>query len=52
MGRKIIGAKYYLKGMEEQIGPLVPYKDGGSDVLSARDSVGHGTHTASTAAGR
>lgn len=50
--RKVIGAKYYLKGMEGQVGPLLSYKDGGSDILSPRDSVGHGSHTASTAAGR
>eukprot|EP00250_Pteridium_aquilinum_P013615 c21458_g1_i1 orf=102-2381(+) len=50
--RKLIGAKYYLKGMEEQMGPPLSFSQGGSDVLSPRDSVGHGTHTASTAAGR
>ncbi|KAI5064978.1 hypothetical protein GOP47_0019673 [Adiantum capillus-veneris] len=50
--RKLIGAKYYLKGMEEQVGPMVSRREGGSDVRSARDTMGHGTHTASTAAGR
>lgn len=50
--RKLIGAKYYLKGMEEEVGPVVSRRDGGSDIRSARDSVGHGSHTASTAAGR
>ncbi|MCO5577256.1 hypothetical protein L7F22_031083 [Adiantum nelumboides] len=50
--RKLIGAKYYLKGMEEQVGPMVSRSEGGSDVRSARDTMGHGTHTASTAAGR
>lgn len=50
--RKIIGAKYYLKGMEDEVGLIVSRADGGSDVRSARDSVGHGSHTASSAAGR
>lgn len=50
--RKVIGAKHYLKGLESEIGPLVSFADGGSDILSARDVQGHGSHTASTAAGR
>ncbi|KAK9158911.1 hypothetical protein Scep_005485 [Stephania cephalantha] len=39
---KIIGARYY-----HGAGPITP-----SDIPSPRDSEGHGTHTASTAAGR
>ena len=48
--RKIIGARFYFKGFEAEIGPL-------EDVVnrqyfrSPRDSDGHGTHTASTIAG-
>ncbi|KAJ1440667.1 Peptidase S8/S53 domain [Sesbania bispinosa] len=48
--KKIIGARFYLKGFEAETGPL-------EDVVnkiffrSARDSDGHGTHTASTIAG-
>ncbi|KAI5388788.1 hypothetical protein KIW84_074448 [Lathyrus oleraceus] len=47
---KIIGARFYSKGFEAESGPL-------EDVVgkvffrSARDSDGHGTHTASTIAG-
>lgn len=46
--RKLIGAKYFAKGYEAATGPVnttVEFK-------SARDGEGHGTHTASTAAGR
>lgn len=45
--RKVIGARYYLTGYqsEEEQEKIVSYR-------SARDSVGHGSHTASTAAGR
>ncbi|XP_028961744.1 cucumisin-like isoform X2 [Malus domestica] len=39
---KIIGARYY-RGQ--------PYPQNSSDILSPRDTDGHGTHTASTAAG-
>ncbi|MED6186251.1 hypothetical protein PIB30_065064 [Stylosanthes scabra] len=48
--RKIIGARFYSKGFEADVGPL-------DDVVnrqyfrSARDSDGHGSHTASTIAG-
>ncbi|KAH7405161.1 hypothetical protein KP509_15G059300 [Ceratopteris richardii] len=50
--RKLIGAKFYLKGMEQQVGRLVPISQGGTDMRSTRDTMGHGSHTASTAAGR
>lgn len=47
--RKIIGARWYIRGYEAEYGTLNT-----SDVVeyrSARDAVGHGTHTSSTAAG-
>ncbi|XP_057952896.1 subtilisin-like protease SBT3.6 [Malania oleifera] len=47
--RKIIGARWYIKGYEAENGKFDPNKFG--DFLSARDTQGHGTHTASTAAG-
>ncbi|CAN4080409.1 unnamed protein product [Withania somnifera] len=45
--RKIIGARYYMSG-------YVAEEDNGETLLfkSPRDSTGHGSHTASTAAGR
>ncbi|PON54635.1 Subtilase [Parasponia andersonii] len=46
--RKIIGARYYLKGYEQFYGSL----NTSEDYRSARDKDGHGTHTASTVAGR
>lgn len=46
--RKLIGARYYLKGFEAQYGAL----NETLDFRSARDRDGHGTHTASTVAGR
>lgn len=42
---KLIGARYYLGGIGEE--NIVA-----GDFISARDSDGHGTHTASTAGGR
>ncbi|PRQ49569.1 putative tripeptidyl-peptidase II [Rosa chinensis] len=39
--RKIIGARYFTRGINNK-----------TEVSSARDDVGHGTHTASTMAGR
>ncbi|KAE9461967.1 hypothetical protein C3L33_06124, partial [Rhododendron williamsianum] len=46
--RKIIGARYYLKGYEAYYGPL----NNTQDYRSPRDKDGHGTHTASTVGGR
>ncbi|XP_060192912.1 subtilisin-like serine-protease S [Lycium barbarum] len=44
--RKLIGARYYMSG-------YVAEEDNGKAMFkSARDSTGHGSHTASTAAGR
>lgn len=44
--RKIIGARYYMSGYAAE------EDDGKTMFKSARDSTGHGSHTASTAAGR
>ncbi|TYI59456.1 hypothetical protein E1A91_D10G037600v1 [Gossypium mustelinum] len=46
--RKIIGARYYVKGFYNVFGAVNPSED----YLSPRDADGHGTHTASTATGR
>ncbi|PHT56155.1 hypothetical protein CQW23_04641 [Capsicum baccatum] len=46
--RKLIGARYYLKGYEAHFGPLNETRD----FRSPRDVDGHGTHTASTVGGR
>jgi len=46
--RKLIGARYYLKGYESNFGPLNTTED----YRSPRDKDGHGTHTASTVGGR
>ena len=46
---KIVGARYYTAGVTASIGDIkaaFPY-----EFLSARDADGHGTHTATTAAG-
>ncbi|XP_058109160.1 subtilisin-like protease SBT3.9 [Magnolia sinica] len=47
--RKLIGARWYIKGYEAEYGSL----DTSSvfEFLSPRDAVGHGTHTSSIAAG-
>lgn len=45
--RKVIGARYYMSGYEAEEG-----SDKKVSFRSARDSSGHGSHTASTAAGR
>lgn len=47
--RKLVGAKYYLAGFERQYGPL--NTTGEAEYRSPRDRIGHGSHTASTAAG-
>lgn len=46
--RKIIGAKAFFKGYESAIGKSL---DETTESKSPRDTEGHGTHTASTAAG-
>ncbi|KAL5834119.1 hypothetical protein ACOSQ3_017793 [Xanthoceras sorbifolium] len=48
--RKLIGARYYLKGFEQMFGPLNT-SSGSHEYRSPRDYLGHGTHTASTAVG-
>uniref|UniRef100_A0A0V0ISC0 Putative subtilisin-like protease-like n=1 Tax=Solanum chacoense TaxID=4108 RepID=A0A0V0ISC0_SOLCH len=45
--RKIIGARMFYKGYEASHGPM----DESKEAKSPRDTEGHGTHTASTAAG-
>ncbi|KAB5535053.1 hypothetical protein DKX38_018139 [Salix brachista] len=46
--RKIIGARWFVKGFQDQI----PFNTaGGREFMSPRDGEGHGSHTASTAAG-
>ncbi|XP_062175918.1 subtilisin-like protease SBT3.9 [Alnus glutinosa] len=47
--RKIIGARWYVKGYEAEFGKL--NTSDGVEYLSPRDAAGHGTHTSSTAAG-
>ncbi|XP_010257694.1 PREDICTED: subtilisin-like protease SBT3.18 [Nelumbo nucifera] len=47
--RKLIGARYYVEGFEQIYGPLNTSENG--EYRSARDYLGHGTHTASTAVG-
>ncbi|EXB95737.1 Subtilisin-like protease [Morus notabilis] len=44
--KKLIGARFFNRGHEARFGKQKTEK------ISARDTVGHGTHTASTAAGR
>ncbi|XP_010441687.1 PREDICTED: subtilisin-like protease SBT5.6 [Camelina sativa] len=48
--RKIIGARYYVKGYEKYFGAFNVTAN--KDFLSPRDPDGHGSHTASTAVGR
>lgn len=47
--RKLIGARWYIKGYEAEYGKLNTSDE--VEFLSPRDAVGHGTHTSSTAAG-
>lgn len=48
--RKVIGARWYKDGFEQDNGPIERY-GGGVHYYSPRDDFGHGTHTASTAVG-
>lgn len=48
--KKLIGARWFIKGILEENGKSINISNG-DDIVSARDSNGHGTHTASTAAG-
>ncbi|KAL1328639.1 hypothetical protein HN51_038457 [Arachis hypogaea] len=48
--KKIIGARWFLKGISHHAKKLILGNES-SEYLSARDAIGHGTHTASTAAG-
>lgn len=52
--RKLIGARYYLNGLEAEKGETLKTVSSGvnREYRSARDSAGHGSHTASIAAGR
>ncbi|KAJ4758286.1 Subtilisin-like protease sbt3.9 [Rhynchospora pubera] len=59
--KKVIGARYYLSGYEaeeqkQKDYQVVEEEDADTDAIiesmSPRDTTGHGTHTASTAAGR
>ncbi|CAK9178729.1 unnamed protein product [Ilex paraguariensis] len=47
--RKLIGARFFLKGIEHYMSDRLLEELG--EYRSPRDGVGHGTHTASTAAG-
>lgn len=47
--RKLIGAKYFLRGFVEEFGEI--NKTENMEYCSARDFLSHGTHTASTAVG-
>ncbi|KAL6006855.1 hypothetical protein ACLOJK_032351 [Asimina triloba] len=45
---KLIGARFFPAGFEANFGPI---DEGSGEYRSPRDALGHGTHTASTAAG-
>ncbi|OVA04692.1 Peptidase S8/S53 domain [Macleaya cordata] len=49
--KKLIGARWFIKGIGDQSKKHIN-TTGTSEFLSPRDGIGHGTHTASTAAGR
>jgi subtilisin family serine protease len=49
--KKIIGARWFLKGITDHTKNLILGNNDTTEYLSARDAIGHGTHTASTAAG-
>eukprot|EP00253_Pinus_taeda_P031350 PITA_31350 len=49
--RKIIGARYYSGGEDDDMKKNIKQKSIRTQTNSARDEQGHGTHTASTAAG-
>ncbi|KAF7837051.1 subtilisin-like protease SBT3.9 isoform X1 [Senna tora] len=49
--KKIIGARWFIKGIKDETKKLIHANNSNHEFLSARDRVGHGTHTASTAAG-
>lgn len=49
--KKLIGARYFLDGFLAEYGKPLNASENGDDLLSPRDGIGHGTHTASTAAG-
>ncbi|KAM5571385.1 subtilisin-like protease SBT3.10 [Rosa sericea] len=48
--KKLIGARWFVKGALDEFKTPIN-KTEGEDFLSPRDGIGHGTHTASTAAG-
>uniref|UniRef100_A0A2N9ICN0 Inhibitor I9 domain-containing protein n=1 Tax=Fagus sylvatica TaxID=28930 RepID=A0A2N9ICN0_FAGSY len=47
--KKLIGARWFIKGLRDQL--KMPINESDIEYLSPRDAAGHGTHTASTAAG-
>ncbi|KAK9123414.1 hypothetical protein Sjap_013016 [Stephania japonica] len=49
--RKLIGARYYLQGFEHTYGRITNSNHERNEYKSARDFIGHGTHTASIASG-